>query len=139
MSENKITREEMIGWFGSEMPIEAVNLVWNSPGEKTLGQIREELRAMGERHKARKKPELIEHVAQAMWQQRRRIAWGATINLPTWEEDTDALRDSVRSEARAAIEAMRELPSEPGPRYSAGEYSRRSHEAMIDDALGKTN
>jgi hypothetical protein len=31
---------------------------------------------------------------------------------------------------------MRELPGEPGPRYTAGEYSRRSHEAMIDDALG---
>jgi hypothetical protein len=40
--------------------------------------------------------------------------------------------------ARAAIEAMRELPSDPGPRYDAGEYSRRNQEAMVDDALGKT-
>lgn len=31
---------------------------------------------------------------------------------------------------------LRELPEEPGPRYTAGEYSRRNHEAMIADALG---
>lgn len=37
--------------------------------------------------------------------------------------------------ARAAIEAMRELPSDPGPRYTAGEYSRRTQEAMVDDIL----
>lgn len=39
------------------------------------------------------------------------------------------------SAAHAAIEAMRELPSDPGPRYDAGEYSRRSQVAMIEDAL----
>lgn len=39
--------------------------------------------------------------------------------------------------ARAAIEAMRELPGDPGPRYDAGEYSRRNQEAMVDDALSK--
>jgi hypothetical protein len=59
-----------------------------------------------------------------------------------------ALRDSLpksfivedlRSAARAAISAMRELPGEPGPRYTAGEYSRRSQEAMVDDALSVTN
>jgi hypothetical protein len=37
--------------------------------------------------------------------------------------------------ARAVIEAMRELPEEPGPRYTAGEYSRRTQAAMVDDAL----
>lgn len=37
--------------------------------------------------------------------------------------------------ARAAIEAMRELPGNPGPRYTAGEYSRRTQDAMVDDAL----
>lgn len=37
--------------------------------------------------------------------------------------------------ARGAIEAMRELPEEPGPRYRSGEYSRRSQAAMVDDAL----
>jgi hypothetical protein len=42
-------------------------------------------------------------------------------------------------QARAAIRAMRELPGDPGPRYTAGEYSRRTQEAMVDDALSVTN
>jgi hypothetical protein len=59
-----------------------------------------------------------------------------------------ALRDSLpkslivedlRDAARAVFEAIRELPSEPGPRYAAGEYSRRNHEAMIADALAVTD
>jgi hypothetical protein len=41
--------------------------------------------------------------------------------------------------ARAAIEAMRELPEEPGPRYTAGKYSRVNQDAMVDDALAVTN
>lgn len=47
--------------------------------------------------------------------------------------ELDQLR--LREAASAVIEAMRELPEEPGPRYLAGEYSRRTQEAMIDDAL----
>ena len=43
-----------------------------------------------------------------------------------------------RALARSIFEEMRDLPSEPGPRYTDGEYSRRSHEAMIDDALQRT-
>ena len=31
---------------------------------------------------------------------------------------------------------MRDLPEEPGPRYTAREYSRKNIEAMVDDALG---
>lgn len=49
----------------------------------------------------------------------------------------DRGRDYWRSKARHALETIRELPEEPGPRYSAGEYSRRNHEAMISDALGQ--
>ena len=37
--------------------------------------------------------------------------------------------------ARAVLEAIRDLPGEPGPRYTAGEYSRRNQQAMVDDAL----
>lgn len=44
----------------------------------------------------------------------------------------------AESLARAAIAAIRELPEDPGPRYTAGQYSRRSHEAMIDDALARS-
>ncbi len=47
--------------------------------------------------------------------------------------ELDQLR--LREAARAVIEGMRELPSDPGPRYTAGEYSRRTQEAMVDDAL----
>ena len=36
---------------------------------------------------------------------------------------------------RAILLALRALPEEPGPRYTAGEYSRRNVEAMIDDVL----
>jgi hypothetical protein len=39
-----ITKEEMVEMFGEEMPREAVNLVWDSPGEMTVGEIRTELR-----------------------------------------------------------------------------------------------
>jgi hypothetical protein len=36
---------------------------------------------------------------------------------------------------RRVIEIIRDLPEEPGLRYTAGEYSRRNIEAMVDDAL----
>jgi hypothetical protein len=47
----------------------------------------------------------------------------------------DRGRKYYRDAARKMLRAMRELPENPGPRYTAGEYSRRNHEAMIDDAL----
>lgn len=57
------------------------------------------------------------------------------------EQVTRAIRDAgynpatAENIARIAIKAMRELPEEPGPRYTAGEYSRRTQEAMVDEAL----
>ena len=41
---DKITRQEMIGMFGTDMPAEAINLMWDSPDTKTLGELRAELR-----------------------------------------------------------------------------------------------
>lgn len=38
--------------------------------------------------------------------------------------------DRLTAENRRILE----LPEEPGPRYTAGEYSRRNHEAMVADA-----
>lgn len=64
--------------------------------------------------------ELVERVARAY----AKCAYGIETN---WQQFDD--------EAREIILAMRELPAEPGPRYAAGEYSRRNHAAMIDDAL----
>ncbi len=64
---------------------------------------------------------------------------GAIVDDQDWDGPLLAERGRVmfRSAARVMIEAMRELGGDPGPRYSAGEYSRRNHEAMIDDALGQ--
>jgi hypothetical protein len=77
--------------------------------------------------------EMVERVARALM-----ISDGhhATAEMQ-WDAD-DWMFQKFEKYARAAIEAMRELPGEPGPRYSAGEYSRRSQEAMVDDALEKT-
>jgi hypothetical protein len=68
--------------------------------------------------------EMVERVAAAILaeQQNNKSAFPSNLDL-----------------ARAAIVAMRELPENPGPRYTAGEYSRRTQEAMVDDALAVTN
>jgi len=47
-----ITREEMVELFGAEMPIEAVNAVWNAPPDWTTGDVRAELRRLAEQKKA---------------------------------------------------------------------------------------
>lgn len=52
MPSEPITREEMMAMFGSAMPIEAVKLVWDADGSKTIGQIRDELRAIAARKQA---------------------------------------------------------------------------------------
>jgi hypothetical protein len=50
--------------------------------------------------------------------------------------NVDSNWNIFENEVRETIEAMRDLPEEPGPRYTAGEYSRRTQESMVDDALG---
>lgn len=70
--------------------------------------------------------EMVDRVAAAL----RKLPIRDSANRGS---ELDNLR--LREAARAAIIAMRELPEEPGPRYFAGEYSRRNQEAMVDDAL----
>jgi len=41
-----ITRDELVEMFGGDMPIEAVNLLRNTPGCMTIGEVRVELRKM---------------------------------------------------------------------------------------------
>jgi hypothetical protein len=48
---DRITREEMIEMFGEAVPMVAVNLLWDSPSTKTIGELRAELRAIGRRRK----------------------------------------------------------------------------------------
>lgn len=71
----------------------------------------------------RKMSEMVERVAKAIFDE---------MDIADGLDGTVAQRY-----ARAAIEAMRELPEEPGPRYTAGEYSRKTQAAMVDDALAK--
>jgi hypothetical protein len=96
--------------------------------------------------------EMIERVARAMMKVTAKRPGDGTIELPVLSMDPDfddlpenstegtvddeVTKEAVMRLARAAIEAMRDLPEEPGPRYTAGDYSRRTQEAMIDDALG---
>ena len=51
--ERKFTQEELVGLFGDTLPIEVVNLLWNAPDGKTVGQIRTEVRAFAARQKPR--------------------------------------------------------------------------------------
>lgn len=46
VSDGPITREEMIDLFGDAAPIEAINLVWNTPPQMTLREIRKQLRVI---------------------------------------------------------------------------------------------
>lgn len=42
--QGKIMLEEWTDMFGSEMPIEAVDLLWNAPADMTIGEVRAKLR-----------------------------------------------------------------------------------------------
>lgn len=61
----------------------------------------------------------------------------AAVQAALYEYEQSTMQFKSSMVARAAIEAMRELPEEPGPRYTAGEYSRRTQAAMVDDALSE--
>lgn len=61
MSGEPITSEEMVEMFGSAMPIEAVQLVWNADGSKTVGEIRDDLRALAARRK-QEAPDIVERL-----------------------------------------------------------------------------
>ena len=54
--DDRITKNEMVEMFGNEMPIEAVQLLYDAPGEMTLGGVRAKLREMA----AAKTPERVE-------------------------------------------------------------------------------
>ena len=41
-----ITRQEMVEMFGKTMPIDAVNLLWDLSGTKTIEEVRAELRSI---------------------------------------------------------------------------------------------
>lgn len=51
MPEEKLTQAELQHMFGDTIPIEAVNLIWNSPDYVTVGEIRKQLSIIGKGHK----------------------------------------------------------------------------------------
>jgi hypothetical protein len=80
--------------------------------------------------------EMIEKLAKAMLEFNSPAEYIDQVPDGGWSSLlNDAGRDYWRAKARHFFEIIRELPEEPGPRYAAGEYSRSSHEAMIDDVL----
>lgn len=91
--------------------------------------------------------DMVEKVARAMWDKRREALLGlAWPPLSLWEHENEALREDVRAEARAAIEAMREPSGEMiEDGWSAvigslndNEAVARIYRAMIDAALSNT-
>lgn len=44
MKTDRISAAEMVALFGEEMPIKAVNLLWNAPDDWTIGELRDHLR-----------------------------------------------------------------------------------------------
>jgi hypothetical protein len=58
MDDNKITQAELRELFGEAIPIEVVDLLWNVPDEKTISQLRAELREKAVRLKAGREPPL---------------------------------------------------------------------------------
>jgi len=91
--QSKITQEEMIKMFGDAMPIEAVNLLWNTDDSKTLGDIRAELRTIAEKHK----PKIEDLVAKA----KNLVALldDAEVNHGgLWSGKTMRARDDLRQE-----------------------------------------
>lgn len=55
---------------------------------------------------------MIERMARAMWETRRETARQSGIELEPWGDGTVPRANNVMQEARAALEAMRELDGE---------------------------
>ena len=62
MDDTLITREEMAALFGEYMPMEAVNLLFDSDGSKTVGELRAQLRDMAEARKMQNDPHPMQQI-----------------------------------------------------------------------------
>lgn len=85
--------------------------------------------------------EMIERVARGIWA-RRQQAYPDMAPLPAWEDETEELREDVRAEARAAIEAMREPTQEMIDSCGNGECAKWAQGAWasyIESALSQAN
>lgn len=64
MSDDKITLEELIELFGGSIPMEAVQMLFNAPPERTIGDVRADITALAKR--ASEPPDRITAVAVAL-------------------------------------------------------------------------
>ncbi len=117
-----ITQAEIVELFGSEMPIEAVNLLWDAPGNWTVGQIRDELRRIAARTPT---PSLIEEGARELL---ATITDNPMVATQLREGRTDG-SISIATAIRAIISACRspDLAKAVEALNRCGEYFRNSH------------
>ena len=50
--EQKLTFEEVVGMFGNTLPLEALSIITNAPGDMPVSEVRNELTAMALRYKS---------------------------------------------------------------------------------------
>jgi hypothetical protein len=86
MEDERITQEWLIENFGDSMPIEAVNLIYDSPGNKTLGEVRAELRAM-----AANRPKPTLDIRERIAREVMRFQWDSATDISDAEEVADRI------------------------------------------------
>lgn len=112
-NEAKITREEMIELFGEAMPLEAGNLLFDTDGDKTIGQVRAELRKIA----AERRPasldtsDLVRRLAEPLTAEIARQVGGAvgrdgSYNMTAAMVEIDKVLDGRLAAAAAALSAL---------------------------------
>lgn len=110
--EPKLSQNELRELFGDEIPVEAVDIFWNSPGEKTLGEIREELRALAARLKAPTPFKMASEVAAKAlsrdhYERRFGVGAHAVMNADAnWHVFLDTARIALRAAFPTLADAM---------------------------------
>jgi hypothetical protein len=120
-----ITKDEMMELFGEALPMEAVQLLWNTPPNKTVGDLRAELRAVAAKID-RRTPRLPRH--EAFWTFDESFGERAYYFAPSKRAEppyvtqrrVEAILDVASDGTLAGIELVDgDLP--PPPRLSNGE------------------
>jgi hypothetical protein len=50
--DSPISQDEFTAWFGSEMRIEVIDLIWNAPDGTTVGEVRQQVRQLAKAYRA---------------------------------------------------------------------------------------
>jgi hypothetical protein len=100
MSGEKITREELRNWFGGTIPMEVVNLLWGASDNKTIGEVRDEVRAMAKTW--RKPHQDIKDIYSAIRGGRE------PMDIHHWEDLSLAVQETIQAVFNAGILAASE-------------------------------